>query len=214
MIEPLFQAPPSDTMWVNNTPIRTDLNITSEEAKPIVDKLLDKFPSFNLYDDVETRIGDQTSYRPPYENYTISMYKFYFPPKEITEVGRINNIRPPYVEFLPWYGLKFDMLKGTMGIKLVFNDLTLTVPRPPRLPHKSRFFAQYYHPDGTPDSTIDSYFFATPNEVQKLCDTYNLPFPCEKQRNDKLIYIGIVYNRDDLTITTIKSYCTFDFSKL
>lgn len=203
-----------DDVYMNDSLVRVDYSISTPEGSALVDELETTWPNFiSDYRRSNKNLVSQFSpMRLPYQNDSISYYDMQKPPQEL-----INYFNIPDIEYLPFYGLKFDKTNLDVHIKTMLfpnemNNLNLDLAKAinKTIPViGGQFYGVMYNLEGTISPLVDVYFTASYEVVSQWCNKTGLNMPyTDDTLNSKLSYWGAVYNSDFDKITHLKAYIT------
>lgn len=200
-----------DDVYVNGNIVRTDYSICLPEGQELLTELNEAFPSLMDWErNPHNFIGAFDSYRPPYENASISWYDFgIVPSEEILEEYGASNL---YTNLIGWYGLKFDMVTKTILLKVVVRDID--TPKP-ALPSGPKFYAVSHGVDGYVSDWVDCFVHATEEKMNEWCadNSLDYPLPVMPEDDESTIWcFGVLFNKHTLEYGKIKAYARYNIS--
>ena len=193
-----------DDVYCSGALVRQDYTVATTEGAAIVAKLQERFPDHHpwLRNPLNV-VGEYGAYREPYQNSSISWYDFATKPSSALLTSYSTSYNAALLK--DWYGLKFDLTTNEVMLKVVLSEVDFDHPEMPALP----FFAVTHRSDGTSESLVDAYVYATPEKVSAFCEYkgLNYPFPegYDFKGNAPWIW-GFVFNKDTQVYGSVKGY--------
>jgi len=217
VVSPEFLKNFKEELWVDGEMVREAWCTELEQARPIIQDVVDNFPGYTfetLNSTKSNMIGYANNYRPPYNNGCISWYEWEYPTNQ--DLIQYNVTMHPGCTLYRWYGKKFDTTTKQVWLKYVIREVSRGVFPAPALPSNSThaFFARIADEQGSTLSDIDVYFNNSWENVKQYCQDNNLVYPAppgDEEAKTKLW--AFVYNINTLQISKVKGYRIFNVDK-
>jgi len=199
-----------DNAYMNGELVRTDINVTSNEADNIINQLVTEFPHYtieNIKSNSNNIIGTYGNYRPPYNNNSISLYYFEEPSIDLLNTYHCTDIYNGILR--SWYGLKHDLVTKNISAKIVFSpeNYQSFFINPPNIEDTGgTFFARIHNTDGSVSEWVDMYVFKTNTQMRSYCEQIGKPFPLPNDITQQCWLFSIVFNDVTGEINNVKGY--------
>jgi hypothetical protein len=217
IVTELFLKDFKEELWVDQEMVRTAWCTELPEADPIIDDLIDNFPTITrdyIKSNKSNMIGYATNYRPPYTNGCISWYNWEYPSEQ--DHIDYNIVVPDGCKLLRWYGKKYDLVTKRVWLKYVFKGTAMRCPPlpPHRMASDRPFYAMIADDEGNVLPAVDVYFNSTHDDVKRYCREhgYTYPAPPELEKQERRLW-SAVYDYDSLEVSKVKAYDIFNFKK-
>lgn len=196
-----------DVVYMDGAVGREDYTVHMAPAQEMIAELEARWPEYNYRQNATNVIGRFDPYREPYVNSSISWYNMEMPSDVLGEF----NVPADGYSFFPWYGLKFDLVTGSVLLKLVVDDGSIGEADRPELPSGFKFFAVLADSTGSIDPMVDCYTFASPYAMKQYCETVGAAYPFPDEQSEQACWIwGIVYNSQTQEVAHVKGYARYD----
>jgi len=199
-----------DNVYMNGELVRTDINVMVDDAASVINQLIDAFPQYteqDIKDNSNNVIGTYGNYRPPYNNNSISLYRFERPSQDLLNTYKCGNMYDNII--LDWYGIKHDLSTLDISAKIVFKpeDCFTYFNNPPNINNtNSAFFARIHNVDGTFSDWVDMYVFETNAYMKEYCQSIGKPFPLPDNITQQCWIYSIIFNDVTGEINNVKGY--------
>lgn len=196
-----------DIIYMDKQVRREDFTIHLPEAQPLLEELESRWPKYNYRKNPTNLVGQFEPHRAPYTNSSISWYDMEQP------TGVLSDYSVPEGKYqtFGWYGLKFDLVTGSVLLKLVVDESSIPDSERPTLPDGYKFFAVIFDESGQVDPMVDCYVFASPYAMKKYCANVGAAYPFNSSDAERACWIwGIVYNSETLEVEHVKGYARYD----